>query len=250
MKHPLILALSLILLIFSSANAQKRDASPKNKKAKEKGNAAIVIDERLSVLLTEPSLYAVPIQRMRRGRQLVVLRSKKADGVIFFQVRPSRRNTTGWVQADAIIGTFRRNDDQRLAKLVQASDGFVQIERAVFFLGYFPKSEMRPSILLLLGDLIEEEALKLSKRAARRLDRREMAASGAPLHSFYLNFSSLDRYRKLGVRFLFNIETKSFHYDGGAWFELLGKFPDTVEAQEAKRRLVTLKEKMERKQKL
>ena len=247
MKHPLILTVSLILLLSSSVSAQKRgDIS---KQVKEKGNAAIVIDERLSVLLKEPSLYAVPIQRMRRGRQLVVLRSKAADGVIFYQVKPSRRETTGWVQADAIIGNFRRNDDQRLAKLVQASDGFAQIERAIFFLNYFPKSEMRPSILLLLGDLIEEEALKLSKRAARRLDRREMAASGAPLHSFYLNFSSLDRYRKLGIRFLFNIKTRSFHYDGGAWFELLSKFPKTVEAKEAQRRLAKLKEKMERKRK-
>jgi len=249
MKRPLIFTLTIILLAFSAASAQKSAAKSKTKKKKAQGNAAIVIDERLSVLLTEPSLYAVPIQRMRRGRQLIVLRSKEADGVTFYEVKPSSRNLTGWVQSDAIIGNFRRNDDQRLAKLVQASDGFAQIERAIFFLNYFPKSQMRPSILLLLGDLIEEEALTLSKRAARRLDRREMAASGAPLHSFYLNFSGLDRYRRLGLRFLFNIETKSFHYDGGVWFELLGKFSASGEAKEAQRRLATLKEKMERKKK-
>ena len=45
-----------------------------------------------------------------------------------------------------------------------------------------------------------------------------MAASGAPLHSYYLNFNMLDRYRKLGVTFRFNPETNSIdlvmeHYD-------------------------------------
>ncbi|NNE98213.1 MAG: hypothetical protein HKN25_04250 [Pyrinomonadaceae bacterium] len=246
MKHLLILVLLAVLIACTSAIAQKQPSKSASQKEEPKGNAAIVVDERLSLLLSQPSLYALPIQRMRRGRQLKVLRSKVADGVTFYEVKPSSRDVTGWVQAEAIIGNFRRDDDQRLAKLVQASRGFAQIERAVFFLNYFPKSKMRPSILLLIGDLVEEEALALSKKAGERLDRREMAASGAPLHSFYLNFSGLDRYRKLGIRFLFNINTRSYHYDGGAWFELLSKFKNTLEAQEAQRRLATLKEKMER----
>jgi hypothetical protein len=41
-----------------------------------------------------------------------------------------------------------------------------------------------------------------------------MAASGAPLHSFYLNYVSLDRYRKLDNNFVFNPGTKLLHYDG------------------------------------
>lgn len=247
MKSPLFLTLLCILFAFSSVDAQKRSGNSRQNNEKAKGNAAMVVDERLSVLLTEPSLYALPIQRMQRGRKLLVLRSKEADGVTFYQVQTSSKETTGWVQSDAIVGNFRRNDDQRLANLVQASGGFAQIDRAVFFLSYFPESGMRPSILLLLGDLIEEEALSLSIKAAKRLDRREMAASGAPLHSFFLNYSGLDRYRKLGIRFLFNIETRAFHYDGGSWFELLSKFPKSEEAKEASRRLATLKEKMERK---
>ena len=40
---------------------------------------------------------------------------------------------------------------------------------------------------------------KLSKEANSRLKRAEMAATGAPLHSYFLNFVSLDRYRKLGI---------------------------------------------------
>lgn len=248
MKRLLVYVLLITLAAISTSRAQQpsRETKPEAKTGVE--NAAIVVDERLSVLLTEPSLYSLPIQRMRRGRQLIVLGSKDADGVTFYEVKTSKNgNLKGWVQGEAIVGNFRINDEQRLAQLVQASDGFAQIERAVFFLTYYPKSRMRPSILLLLGDLIEEQALALSKSATTRLDRREMAASGAPLHSFYLSYSGLDRYRKLGIRFLFNISTKSFHYDGGAWFELMDKFPRSQEALEAGKRLDFLKVKMERK---
>ena len=74
-----------------------------------------------------------------------------------------------------------------------------------------------------------------------------MAASGAPLHSYYLNYVSLDRYRRLGITFLFNPSTKLFHYDGASWRELVSKYPGTPEADEAQKRLDSLKEKMERK---
>ena len=92
---------------------------------------------------------------------------------------------------------------------------------------------------------MEEIALKLSSEAAKRLNRREMAASGAPLHSFYLNYSSLDRYQRLGIGFLFNSSTKLFHYNGAAWREIIAKFATTNEAVEAQKRLDALKEKME-----
>ena len=72
-----------------------------------------------------------------------------------------------------------------------------------------------------------------------------MAASAAPLYSYYLNFVSLDRYRKLGISFLFNPTTRQFHYDGSAWNELIKKYPTSPEAAEAKKRIDTLKTKME-----
>jgi hypothetical protein len=75
-----------------------------------------------------------------------------------------------------------------------------------------------------------------------------MAASGAPLHSFYLNFVSLDRYRKLGIVFLFNSNTKTFHYDGETWQEIINKFPQSSEAAEARKRLDSLKEKLEKRE--
>ena len=250
MKRPLFL---LILFIFLNFNleAQKRSFKSKSnakpitvQKSAANSDKAIVVDERLAVLRNAPSLFAKPIQRMRRGRSVTISAIKEADGVTFYRVTAVPK-LTGWVQKEAVAGNLRRGDDERLARLVQGSDGFEQIERARIFLENFPDSPFRPSILLLFGDLMEEIALKLSAEAAKRLSRREMAASGAPLHSFYLNYSRLDRYQKLKIVFLFNSDTKLFHYNGASWRELIEKYSTTNEAAEAQKRMDALKEKME-----
>jgi hypothetical protein len=240
-----------LLLAFLSINLQAQKKSIKLKtrtllsqRSEAVSNKAIVIDERLAVLRTAPSLYAKPIQRMRRGRVVTILETREADSVTFYRI-VALPNTPGWVQKEAVAARYGRGDDERLANLVRASDGFEQIERAQIFLKNFADSPFRPSILLLFGDLMEEIALRLSADAARRLSRREMAASGAPLHSFYLNYPSLDRYQRLGIGFVFNNKTKLFHYDGASWFEIIKKSPDSSEAKEAQRRLEALKEKME-----
>ena len=250
MKRPLFLLLLFVILNFH-AEAQKRYVKPKPKpKAltsrinNPDADKAIVVDERLAVLRNAPSLFAKPIQRMRRGRIVTISGTREADGVTFYRIAATP-NTQGWVQKDAVAGRFRQGDDERLARLVQASEGFDQIERAQIFLENFTDSPFRPAILLLFGDLMEENALKMSSDAAKRLSRKEMAASGAPLHSFYLNYSSLDRYQRLGIGFVFNTNTKLFHYDGACWREIIKKFPATNEAKEAQNRLDSLKEKME-----
>lgn len=254
MKCPrLVVFLSVILVFTSSVEAQKSRIPSKSKKfpaatqkSKEIGNSAVVIDESLAVLRIKPSLFSDSIQRMRRGRKVQIIESKEADGVIFYRVSATPKNY-GWVQSEAVFGKFKRGDDERLARLVQASEGFDQIEIARQFLEIYPVSSLRPPILLLMGDLIEEIAVKLSRDATRQLDKREMAASGAPLHSFYLNYVSLDRYRKLGIVFLFNSNTRNFHYDGASWREIIAKFPNSNEAAEARKRLDSLKEKLEKK---
>ena len=209
----------------------------------EIGSTAVVIDETLSVLRVKPSLFADAVQRMRRGRKVQILATAEADGVRFYKVSAPPSNY-GWVQADAVFGRFRTADEERLARLIQASTGFDQIELTAAFFELYPSSPLRPSILLLYGDLLEETAAKLSKDAASRLDRREMAASAAPLHSYFLNFVSIDRYRKLGVVFLFNSSKRAFHYDGESWKEIVNKYPSSAEAAEAKKRLDLLTEKM------
>src|SRR5687767_9982959 len=183
MKLPLLpLSLALVLVCLVSAEAQKRRSGPVSKtavagKSRDVGSLAIVIDETLSVLRTKPSLFADPLQRMRRGRRVRILGTTEADGVKFYKVSvpPAR---VGWVQTDAVFGRFRAADEERLARLIYAADGFDQIELAKTFLDIYPASRFRPPILLLFGDLLEDLAAKLSRDATSRLSRREMAASG------------------------------------------------------------------------
>ncbi|MGI8468297.1 MAG: hypothetical protein ACR2N3_07580 [Pyrinomonadaceae bacterium] len=251
MKRSLAL-ISLVFLAFAFQIQAQKNRRPQiiTKKPvaaqppRENMNTAIVVDERLAVLRSEPSLYAMPVQRMRRGRILAISGSKEADGVTFYRVIIPPSNYA-WVQSEAVVGKFRRGDEERLARLIQASEGFDQIERAMLFLGNFPQSQLRPAMLLLTGDLIESNAQKISLEAAKKLDKREMSASGAPIHSFYLNYVSLDRFRKLGINFLFNPATRNFYYNGAAWKEIVEKFPKASESAEAQKRLAALKEKME-----
>ncbi len=240
----------MIIVAPLAAEAQKRAVrpvggprTPSVQKAREIGSPAFVMDETLSVLRDRPSFFAEPVQRMRRGRTVRILSVAEADGVKFYRVS-APPDKVGWVQSDALFGKFRTGDDERLARLVQASSGFDQIELATSFFELYAESTFRAPLLLLFGDLLEEAAVKLSKDATSRLDRREMAATGAPLHSYYLNFVMLDRYRKLGVVFLFDPAARAYHYDGASWKQIVAKFPATAEAVEARKRLESLKLKM------
>ncbi|MFL6468859.1 MAG: hypothetical protein ACJ72Z_12945 [Pyrinomonadaceae bacterium] len=242
--------LILLFTLFSSFDlyAQKnrrvtsKPVPASGARSKEIGKTAVVMDETLSVLRVFPSLFAEGIQRMRRGREVKILGVSEADGVKFFKVTAEPKNY-GWVQADAVFGKFRPDDEERLAKLVQAMNGFDQIELAAFYFTLYPDSKYSPAILLLFGDLCQETAIRLSKDATSRLDRREMAASAAPLHSYYLNYVGLDRYRKLGVTFRFNATTKLYYYDGASWRRLVEKFGTSPEAAEARKRLETIGER-------
>ena len=243
----LVIAILFIAIPGGAVEAQRKAGSvrPAAAKAREVGSTAVVMDETLSVLRVKPSLFAESVQRMRRGRAVRILGVAEADGVKFFRVL-APPNNSGWVQADALFGKFRDGDDARLARFVQASTGFEQIELAAAFFELFPRSQFRPAILLLYGDLVEDVAAKLSKEAGSKLDRREMAATAAPMHSYYLNFNMLDRYRKLGIIFLFNSNTRQYHYEGSSWRELAAKYPATPEALEAQKRMDSLKLKMDR----
>jgi hypothetical protein len=238
MKLPnLPVSLLLVSVCLISASAQKQ-------KLRVVGQTAVVIDESLSVLRMQPSLYALPLQRMRRGRRVQIVGMTEADGVKFYKVAASRAKF-GWIQSDALAGKFRNDDEVRFVRLIQAADGFDQVELASAFIQLHPSSRFRASMLLLFGDLLENVAVKLSRDASSRLNRREIAASGAPIHSFYLNLAMLDRYRKLGITFLFNGSTRSFHYNGWSWGEIVRKYPGSTEAAEATKRIESLRTKME-----
>ena len=224
--HKLTLCLLCILFLQVSSFAQKKPPSG--------GRLAVVVDERLAALRATPQLNGKLVRRLSRGR-LVAVRSFKTsgDGITFVLVNVSSR-THGWIQRDAVVSPSRSGDDRRLFTLIQRSDGFDRIARARIFLDHFPRSSVRPEVLLLLGDTAESLAGKLSLDAARRLKED---LGDAPEFSYYLNYTGLDRYNRQRVVFVFDKITKRFHYDGAAWRELIRHYPRSIAALEARKRL-------------
>lgn len=177
------------------------------------------------------------MRRLSRGRRVAIRGSKTtSEGVVFLLVSVTSR-THGWIQREAIASSTRAGDDRRLLDLIKASDGFDQIVRARIFLDHFPRSPLRPQVLLLLGDAAHAQAAELSRDAAKRL---KFTTTTAADFTYFLNYSGLDRYNRHGVTFIFNRITKRFYYDGAAWRELLRRSPSTPEAAEARERLAEL----------
>jgi hypothetical protein len=202
--------------------------------------SAVVVDERLAVLRDGPELSARLLQRMSRGRVVLILGTKRSsDGLTFYRVAVTRR-TGGWLQSEALVSPGRSGDDERLLKLIRGSDDFDRVVRARIFLDLFPKSPARPQVLLIYAEAAEAAATRLSRDAARRLNEREMVAGGAPLFSYFLSYNGLDRYRRQGIAFTFNRASKQFHYDGESWREILRRYPRSPEAEEARKRLDAL----------
>jgi hypothetical protein len=226
-----LLCLNTILLsLFAAAEAQKPRVPPG-------GHLAVVADERLAALRSTPELSARLLRRLNRGR-FVSIRgaSRSRDGLLFYQVAINRR-TMGWLQSEAVFSSWRSGDDDRLVQLLESADEFERVARAKIFLDLFPRSPLRPKVLLIFGDAAEEAAGKLSREAERRFERRELPAAGAPEFSYYLNYSSLDRYNRQKVTFTFDRSNKKFHYEGWAWREIVRRYPKSPEADEAQKRL-------------
>ena len=223
--HKLTLCLLAILLIQVAGFAQKPPAG---------GRLAVVVDERLAALRATPPLDGRLVRRLSRGR-LVAVRSAKAsaDGITFLLVNVSSR-THGWIQGDAVVSPSHAGDDRRLLTLIERSDGFDRLARARIFLDQFPRSPVRPEVLLLLGDTAEALAAKLSQDATRRLKND---LGDAPEFSYYLNYTGLDRFNRKRVSFVFDKTTKRFHYDGAAWRELIRRYPRSPAALAARKRL-------------
>lgn len=204
------------------------------------GRLAIVVDERLSALRVAPSLSAKLIERLSRGRFVAIIaKNQSQDGLAFYRVKISRRRN-GWIQSDALISSAQAADDARLIRLIRSAEDFELIARARIFLEAFPTSSLRPTVLLLYGDAVEGISERLSREAGRRLDQKEMAASGAPEFSYFLNYNALDRYNRQNAHFVFDRNAKQFHYDGAAWREIVRRYPNSPEAVEARKRLETL----------
>jgi hypothetical protein len=201
------------------------------------GRLALVADERLSALRSIPELSGNLLRRLGRGTLVAIKGERRSrDGIVFYKVNVTLR-TGGWIQRDAVFAPSRAADDDRLLRLIKASDGFDRVVRAKIFLDNFTGSELRPEVLLIYALAAEDAATHLSRDAARRLDEKEMNAGGAPMFSYFLNFNELDRYNRQGITFLFDQNAKQFRYDGEGWQELIHRYPRSPQAGEARKRL-------------
>src|SRR5262245_54456093 len=190
--HKLALVLLFLLLGSSSIFAQRKPPAG--------GRIAVVVEERLAALRATPQLNGKLVRRLGRGRMVAIRSAKSADGVTFFLVNVTSR-THGWIQREAVASPTRAGDDQRLMHLIERSQGFDRLSRARIFLDHFKRSPLRPDVLLLLGDTAEDLAKQLSTDAAHRLKEDP---GEAPEFSYYLNYTGLDRYNRVGVNFVFD----------------------------------------------
>lgn len=227
----------LVLFLLSEANPS---ATAQRRKPPSGGRVAVVADERLAALRESPRLSARLLRRIGRG-QFVAIRGRVigADGVVFYRARINSR-TTGWIQSQAVVIPSQQADEKRLFALVMAGSDFDRIVRARIFLAVFPRSAMRPAVLLVLGDAAEAAAGRLSMEAARRLKIPDVGGGDAPEFSYFLNYVGLDRYNRQGICFVFDKKAKRLHYNGAAWHEIVRRFPRSREAEAAQERLVQL----------
>lgn len=236
----LLVSLLTLSLILSTTFINSTFAQKKKRRVSLGGRTAVVVDERLAVLRDAPGLSANLLQRLSRGRTVGVTGAETSrDGATFYRVVVTRR-TGGWLQSDAVAVPALPGEDERLLRLIRASEDFDRLARARIFLDLFPRSALRSTVLMFYGDTAEEAAAKLSREAQKRLDESEMEAGGAPVASYFLNYAGLDRFNRAGVKFIFDGATKQFHYEGGSWREILRRYPRSAEAAVARRRLESL----------
>jgi len=229
---PWLLTFLLLHASFFQVDAQRR-------RPPSGGRLAVVVDERLSTLRSTPQLSGKLLRRLGRGRLVAIRGMKRSqDGIVFFLVNVTAR-THGWIQREAVVSPSQA-DEQRLFSLINGSAEFDRIARARIFLDMFPRSSLRAEVLLMFGDAAEDAAARLSRDASRRINEGEIRSLDAPVFSYFLNYSGLDRYNRQGVGFIFASSTKRFHYDGTSWREIVRRYPKTPEATEARKRLVEL----------
>lgn len=232
----LIFNLLILFTTASQAQAQTR------RKIVVPGQRAIVVDERLSALRTQPDVKAPLEQRLRRGRAIGILGSGKGkNGQQFLRVAVTR-NTRGWILAEAIVKSGNALDAERLAKLIEeTTDDFVKARLARLCADEFRTTKFAPRCLLTLGETAEKVAERLTRDANRRVGDEEPGA-GLTKRDYLLNFSGLDRYNRIGITFDHSEAGDRIIYDGLAYREALKRYPRSAEASEADSRLKKLQQ--------
>ena len=226
------LSIIAVLSVTSIAIAQ-------SKENRQSFTKAIVVDDRLSALRRDPNVKSPVLRRLHTGRPVRIIESKKSgpDQSRFYRVAVTRR-TRGWIHEAAIAVPGRRDDDDRLMKLIEtATDSTERIALCKLFLEYFTRSALAPRAWLAMGEEADRAATTLTRNARRRLKTLGEGTTNASLRDYYLNDSGLDRYSRLRVVFDFKGSTSEYAYDGKAYREIVRRFPNSEEARIARGRL-------------
>lgn len=212
--------------------------------AQRSANRAYVIDDRLAVLRQEPEIQGQVLRRLRIGRpvQIVETRRQTAKQPGFYRVAVTRR-TRGWIHEAAIAIPGRAGEDKRvLERLAAMDDHFDRVTLCHLFIEKFANSPLIPQALLLFGEEMDRAAQTLSHNANRRLKNLQEEQSDRR-RDYYLSDTGLDRYSKLGVRFQYAEKSGEYIYDGQVYHDLVKRFPRSEQAEAARRHLEKAKEK-------
>jgi hypothetical protein len=220
------------------AQSQPATVSDHPQAGRAKFIKALVIDERLSALRREADIHAPVLKRLRIGHAVYITsKSRRGD---FYHVAVSRR-TRGWIQPGAIALMGRAGEDAHvMAVIEETGDGLDRIALCRMLLEQFSHSRYGPRALLLLGEEAGRAAAALTQHARRRLKTLDEQQKGAQVEAYYLNDPGLDRYSRLRVAFRFNASQNRFAYDGQAYRDILRRYPQSAEAEVARRHLEDL----------
>jgi hypothetical protein len=205
---------------------------------------AFVVDQRMSALRRYPDQQSEVLRRLRLGRQVfiivsrdIVSRDRAGPRDRYYRVAISRR-TRGFVHEAALFVPGRPGEDERLIGLIESStDSLDKMLLCKLFMAHLRGSRLMPRVLFLMGQEAERAAEALSHKARQHIEGHKGSQSGLTVRDLYLNYSGLDPYSRLGVRFDFDEETAEYVYDGQAYRALIRLFPKSQEAALARERL-------------
>ncbi len=193
------------------------------------GRRGVIVDERLSAIRAAPDAKARLIQRPGRGRAVGILGSRRtAGGERYYRVAISR-NRRGWILQDAVARSGHAADAEKVLGLIgEKTDDYSRAALARLCASEFRRTQVAPKCLLRLAESAGRAADRLTRDAARRLDPARMQPEERRL--FFLNYSGLDRYNRLGIHFDFDAGSNRLVYDGAAGRELMRRYPRSPEA--------------------
>lgn len=242
-----ILAVAVVCVLAQEPQRSRQTTTPRRATFLK----AFVVDDRLSALRREPTLYSEVVRRLHLGRSIYIIRGSSRER--FHRVAVTRR-TRGWIHESALAIQGRAGEDQRIMKLIDGNrdktntDIIDQITLCRILIDHFPASRLVPRWLLRMGEEAERAAEAFSPRARKRLADGGRGEPEVSMREYYLSDASLDRFSRVRIVFDFNESAGEYVYEGNAYREIVKRFPRAGEAKVARERLEVAKQKMARRE--